>query len=71
MESHSIFIMKLNVAVRWLGGHTFKRSVTKLLLNVNDIAPWANMSDLMETFFATLENWFCRLELKTNSKKTK
>lgn len=31
MESHSVFIMKLNVVVRWLGGHTFKRSVTKIL----------------------------------------
>lgn len=35
------------------------------------MAPLANMSDLTKALFATLENWFCRLELKTSSKKMK
>lgn len=37
----------------------------------NDMTPLANMSVLMEVVFATLENWFCGLELKTSSRKMK
>jgi len=51
-----------------LEGQDLQQSFTVI---VNDMAPLANMSDLMKALFVTLEDLFCQLELKTSSKKMK